>query len=215
MNFPTNKIFVFDLDDTLYSEFDFQKSGIIFVCKTLNYSKSLTDIILSDKKNWVQNIILNTNNKLTKSELLFLYRNHLPNICLYNDAKLFLNILKKNNIEISLITDGRSITQKNKLRSLGIHNVFRKIIISDEIHSEKPSEINYKLVMSDYTDKEYIYIADNPNKDFITPNKLGWTTICLLDRGYNIHKQNFNLSKEYLPQKIVKSFDEINQYYEF
>ena len=31
MILPTSKIFVFDLDDTLYSERDFEKSGIEFV----------------------------------------------------------------------------------------------------------------------------------------------------------------------------------------
>jgi putative hydrolase of the HAD superfamily len=65
------------------------------------------------------------------------------------------------------------------------------------------------MTMNEETNKEYVYIADNTQKDFVTPNKLGWTTICLLDNGHNIHKQNFELSKEYLPQFRINSFEEI------
>ena len=82
-------------------------------------------------------------------------------------------------------------------------------MISDEVKSEKPSEHNFKMVMGNSYDKDYVYIADNPQKDFLTPNYLGWTTICLMDRGHNVHNQNFNLSKEYLPKYYIKNFDEI------
>ena len=63
--------------------------------------------------------------------------------------------------------------------------------------------------MNDNSGMNYVYIGDNPHKDFITPNKLGWTTICLLDRGQNIHKQNFINSLELNPHFFIKSFDEI------
>ena len=51
--------------------------------------------------------------------------------------------------------------------------------------------------------------TNNFNKDFVAPNKLGWSTIGLLDDGRNIHKQNHNLSSEYLPKYFVKSLDDI------
>jgi putative hydrolase of the HAD superfamily len=63
--------------------------------------------------------------------------------------------------------------------------------------------------MNNRHNENYIYIADNPNKDFITPNKLGWTSICLLDRGQNVHQQNFKLSIDLLPHYSVNSFEEI------
>ena len=139
-----NNVFVFDLDDTLYSERDFENSGIEFVCNYLNLSKNTLNINTSKEENWVQKIISKTNNKFTKDYILTLYRNHIPNITLYNDARIFLDLLKLNKIEMSLITDGRSITQRNKLKALNIDNYFNKIIISEEINSEKPSELNFK-----------------------------------------------------------------------
>jgi putative hydrolase of the HAD superfamily len=65
------------------------------------------------------------------------------------------------------------------------------------------------MVMNNKLAVNYIYIADNPKKDFITPNKLGWTSICLLDKGQNIHKQFFTNSIDYDPQYIINSFNEI------
>ena len=201
-----NNVFVFDLDDTLYSELEFESSGIKFVHNSLNIPLKNNVFV---NNNWIQNLIADSNEQLTKDHILKLYRNHIPNITLYDDAKYFLEKLRLRGIEMHLITDGRSITQRNKIRALDIEKYFNKIIISEEINSNKPSELNFKTVMSLLDNKNYIYIGDNINKDFITPKSLGWTTICKLDSGFNIHKQNFNLSKEFLPQHIIKSFDEI------
>ena len=206
MILSANSIFVFDLDDTLYSEKEFEKSGIEYVCKTLDLSESIITI-LKTKKNWIH--YLTSNYFYEKDDLLNLYRNHLPKVFLYSDAKSFINKLLKMNIPMSLITDGRSLTQRNKLKSLNLENTFKKIIISEEINSEKPSLINYELVMDSNHNCNYIYIGDNPKKDFLTPNLLGWTSVCLKDNGFNIHKQNFNIPIEYLPTYIINSFDEI------
>jgi putative hydrolase of the HAD superfamily len=214
MILPSSKIFVFDLDDTLYSERDFEKSGIKFVYENLNIKHISLETILNNRNNWIELMINGSNNQITVQMVLDIYRNHFPTIQLYNDAKVFLEKLLSQGNEMSLITDGRSISQRNKLRALGIESYFTNIIISEEINSEKPSEYNFKMVMNNKHSKNYIYIADNPNKDFITPNKLGWTTICLLDRGQNVHKQNFNLSKEFLSKISINSFDEIILYNE-
>ena len=209
MILSSSNIFVFDLDDTLYSERDFEKSGIDFVYNTFDIKHIELESIVANRKNWIEKIINGSNNQITSQMVLDIYRNHIPSIQLYKDSKVFLEKMISKGNEMSLITDGRSITQRNKLRALGIESYFTNIIISEEINSEKPSEYNFKMVMNNKHTENYIYIADNPNKDFITPNKLGWTTICLLDRGQNVHKQNFNLPKEFLPQSSINSFDEI------
>lgn len=209
MILPSSKIFVFDLDDTLYSERDFEKSGIEFVFNYFKINHIELETILNNRKNWIEQIIDGSNNQITMQEVLDIYRNHFPAIQLYKDSKVFLEKLISQGNEMSLITDGRSITQRNKLRALGIESYFKNIIISEEVNSEKPSEYNFRIVMNYKHAKSYIYISDNPNKDFITPNKLGWTSICLLDRGQNVHKQNFNLSSDFLPHYSINSFEEI------
>lgn len=209
MILPTNKIFVFDLDDTLYSERDFEKSGIEFVYENLSIKHISLETILNNRNNWIELIINGSNNQFTLQMVLDIYRNHFPTIQLYKDAKEFLEKLHSQGIEMSLITDGRSITQRNKLRALGIESFFKNIIISEEVNSEKPSQNNFNMVMNNKLAENYIYIADNPKKDFITPNKLGWTSICLLDKGQNVHVQNFDLPKDFLPQLFINSFQEI------
>ena len=209
MILPSNKIFVFDLDDTLYSERDFEKSGIEFVYENLSIKHTSLETILNNRENWIEQIIDSSNNKITLQIVLDIYRNHFPTIQLYKDAKVFLEKLLSQGTEMSLITDGRSITQRNKLRALGIETFFKNIVISEEVNSEKPSEYNFRMVMDNKIAENYIYIADNPKKDFITPNKLGWTSICLLDRGQNVHKQYFTNTIDYDPQYIIKSFNEI------
>ena len=210
MILPSSKIFVFDLDDTLYSERDFEKSGIEFVYHNLSIKHISLETILNNRNNWIEQMINGSNNQITLEIVLDMYRNHFPTIQLYNDAKVFLEKLLSQGIEMSLITDGRSITQRNKLRALGIESFFKNIVISEEVNSEKPTEYNFRMVMYNKIAENYIYIADNPKKDFITPNKLGWTSICLLDRGQNVHEQVFSNSIEYNPHFKIKSFEEIN-----
>lgn len=149
--------------------------------------------------------------KYTVPILLEIYRNHKPKITLIKHAKEVLEFCVKSKFKLGLITDGRSITQRNKLKALDIEDIFDKIIISEEINSSKPNEKNYLAFVEESID-EYFYIADNPTKDFISPNYLGWTTICLLDKGENIHKQNFNLNIEYLPTFKIKELKDIKNY---
>ena len=127
MILPISKIFVFDLDDTLYSERDFEKSGIEFVYKNFNIEHIELETILNNRKNWIEQIIDGSNNHITLQMVLDIYRNHFPTIQLYNDAKVFLEKLHSQGIEMSLVTDGRSITQRNKLRALGIESFFKNL----------------------------------------------------------------------------------------
>ena len=43
----------------------------------------------------------------------------------------------------------------------------------------------------------------------MTPNKLGWKTVCLLDKGFNIHAQNFEIQEEYLPKFKITEIKEL------
>ena len=120
MILTTSKIFVFDLDDTLYSERDFEKSGIEYVYNHFEIKHISLDSILNNRKNWIDQIINVSNNKITIQMVLDVYRYHIPSIELYKDSKVFLDTLFSYGYEMSLITDGRSITQRNKLKALGL-----------------------------------------------------------------------------------------------
>lgn len=207
-------VFVFDLDDTLYCERSFEKSGIAYVYKQVescfygrNLSLSMKDL---SSKTWVEQLLENEeiSRNYSKDQLLQYYRNHLPEIKLYPDASNFLNQIKSNGNRSALVTDGRSVTQRNKLKALGVENIFDVIVISEEVGSEKPARANFQKVIDHCQGIHYIYFGDNPQKDFLGPNELGWETIGLLDRGSNVHKQSSVLPKEYYPVRWIKNFDE-------
>jgi putative hydrolase of the HAD superfamily len=207
-------IFVFDLDDTLYSELSFEQSGIAYVYNKVkscffehNFSFTIKDL---KSKTWIDQLLeyKEISRLYPKEILLHYYRSHLPEIYLYPDARNFLNRIKANGNKMALVTDGRSLTQRNKLIALGVENFFDVVIISEEVGSEKPAVTNFQKVLDHCQGKQYIYFGDNPKKDFLGPNQLGWETIGLLDRGFNVHKQSSVFPKEYQPTRWIKNFDE-------
>ena len=147
--------------------------------------------------------------QLTLDELKRRYRYHVPDFFQHTDTSGdLLTRCKESGYLLGLITDGYAVTQRNKIHSLGIESLLDLIVISEEFGSEKPSENNYS-VFHRFGSDQYYYIGDNTNKDFVTPNKLGWTTICLLDQGCNIHRQQFSLAPEYLPQLTIPAITDL------
>lgn len=211
----TNGFFVFDLDDTLFQEIDFLKSAYRHIANLLQpricfdlYEEMYTRYrrgenvflwIISQYGRFMRDVDINW--------LLKEYREHLPEIQLKADADLFLQTLRELSIPMGLITDGRSITQRNKLKALGIEALFQDIIISEEFGSEKPDARNFEYFENTYPGKRFFFIGDNPAKDFVVPLQLGWTTICIESRGQNIHAQDFDSYPK--PHFILSSLQEI------
>ncbi|SFD73092.1 HAD family hydrolase [Flavobacterium phragmitis] len=214
------KIIVFDLDDTLYNELDYLISAYKEISEYL--SETLINQISKEKifeemyslydlkKNVFFEILEKYNIKdITVEDLLRYYRNHIPQIKLENSVENLLNYLKEKENKLGIITDGRSVQQRNKITSLNIEKYFENIIISEEFGSEKPDLKNFQFFEKLYPECEYVYIGDNVKKDFFAGNLLGWTTICVLDNGKNIHKQKFNFDKEYLPNYRINNLEEV------
>lgn len=211
-------IVVFDLDDTLYQEIDYKRSGILEVCKWIEklygikISSSYLDEILDPNKKGSDEDILAILCDLAglpysiKESLLWIYRLHSPSIVLRPDVKKFINKLKDNS-KFIILTDGRSVSQRLKMFSLGLSDL--PAYISEEQGASKPSELSFRRIMSKHSGERYIYIGDNPVKDFIAPNNLGWITIGLKDSGTNIHKQSINSQDMLvLPLIWVINFDQ-------
>ena len=214
------KVVCFDLDDTLYKEVDFLRSAFreiaeyaLSISANLNMSaddlyEGMLDAYFS-KKDAFDYLVALIGTDLDKPTLLNLYRNHVPQIALSEGAFELLTELKNRGYEVGIITDGRSVQQRNKIKALGLDMIFSEgnIIISEEFGTEKPNIDNYRYFMKQFpTVTDFIYVGDNVNKDFVAANLLGWTTICLRDNGMNIHKQNFDVDSRYLPLQIVDTF---------
>ncbi len=208
--------FVFDLDDTLYQEADYLWSAYRSIAhQLLPYTDGdISDWMMqlyADKQNVFAAIIdkyaTSIPASITLQHLLAHYRGHIPAIKLAEGIIKFLDHLKASNIPMGIITDGRSITQRNKLKALGIEHYFQDIIISEEFGSEKPDPRNYRYYHDKYPGKDFYFVGDNTTKDFIVPAQLGWQTICIKNPGNNIHHQDIGR----LPPgaHIISSFSEI------
>lgn len=207
------RVFIFDLDDTLYKEVDFLKSAYREIAKRIGIPEAY-DIMLDNYRrgeNAFQTVIEECRLPYTVEDLLAIYRNHVPEIALNETTVATLDSLKGKGVKMGLMTDGRTITQRNKIKVLGLSRWIGEndILISEEFGYGKPDIHCYEYFMNRYPEAVFSYVGDNLSKDFVTANRLGWTTICLLDDGRNIFKQDFDIDESYLPKHKIFSINEV------
>jgi len=170
-------VIVFDLDDTLYDEIDFVKSGFKEVSEYLGDKKYFDFMWKEFLKNGsgkiFNKLIEEFNLDISLNKLIEIYRFHFPDISLPKESKDILEFTK--NYKTALISDGHYIMQKNKYNALKLNLDYP--IFTDFYHTKKPESKPFLMVMDKFKDKNYIYISDNPKKDFLAPKKLGWITI--------------------------------------
>jgi len=218
----SNKIIIFDLDDTLYNEESFFLSGIQNVAIFLSYKFKLNKNLLNNymmnyfKKNG-RNKIFNQTLKYFKiytiknlNLCIQIYRYSNRKIYLNNDSKFILNFLKNKNLY--LVTDGNKNVQKMKIKLLNLNKYFKKIFITHNygIHNSKPSIFCFKKIcqLENTTFNNLVYIGDNPSKDFINLNKKKALTIRLLN---GMHKKT-KAKKNYDAKIKIKSLNQILNY---
>lgn len=209
----SNTAIVFDLDDTLYNELDYLKSAYKELAERLepDSSSQLFSEFFSRYRN-KQNVFEHISEKygLPIAELIGEYRNHIPNITPFNGVIELLKAIKSKGGKLGIITDGRSNTQRNKIKALKIDSLIDYVVVSGEIGSEKPSEENYRLIERELDCTVNYYIGDNIKKDFVTPNRIGWKTIGLIDNGLNIHSNAYmHLDDEHWPNDLVYAIKDL------
>ncbi len=210
----SSTVIVFDLDDTLYNEIEYLKSAykeIAIKLESDDWMPLYARIFSLYRSNENVFEFLSKTYEISIKDLIDLYRNHKPNISLFDNVLTIIKQIKAKKGKVCIITDGRKTTQLNKITSLNLSNVINEVVISEEIGTEKPCQENYLAIEKKFKDCNYYYIADNLKKDFIAPNKLGWSTIALLDNGLNIHSNSHLFTEEkYMPQKFISSYNEVN-----
>lgn len=208
-----NTVLVFDLDDTLYNELDYLKSAyqsIAFFLDPNDWKKLYSKMIsLYRCEINVFEYVSSTYN-VEIGHVVEMYRNHYPDIQLFDGVLDVFDEIKSKKGKIGIITDGRSRTQRAKLDSLGIWTYLDEIIISEEIGTEKPSLANFRAIEKSIIGKDYYYIADNLKKDFIAPNILGWQTVAIIDNGKNIHCESHKYTDfKNLPHELILNYSEL------
>ena len=180
-------VVIFDLDDTLYSEKEYVRSGYRFVAKIFpeinDMEQKLWSAFLNQEKAF--NSVLQSEGYLTEGHLKKCvdgYRNHDPDIRLYEGVRDLLITLKHDGKKLGMITDGRPEGQRKKIKSLQLEQLFDYIIITDELGGEvfrKPNPKSFSVIR-EFFQTEYnkmVYIGDNLQKDFQAPMTLGMRSI--------------------------------------
>lgn len=198
-----NKLIIFDIDDTLYNEIDYVKSGYKVVSSYLekkyklnNLYDKMMELFNKSSKNVFNRLLDAMKIEYSKDDIVFLvdlYRNHKPDIKLSDDAIKTLKELKKKYM-LAIVSDGNYSTQKLKCDALGLDEYFDKIILTDKYGKEywKPSRKPFDILSKEFglSLNDMYYVGDNPNKDFYL-STYGINTIRLYNKDGIYYNENY------------------------
>jgi len=196
---------IFDMDDTLYDEVDYCRSGFMAVADVLAQSPGSPPSERILEALWTQftsgnhtktfNAALEQLGIVGESrlirDLVTVYRNHSPAICLPVESRDVLGRLSEK-YTLALLTDGFLPAQQLKVKALHIEKFFKCIIYTEQLGRQywKPSPVGFEKLLQDLgtMPQRAVYIADNEKKDFIAPNKLGILSVQLI-RPARVHNE--------------------------
>lgn len=217
-----SSVIVFDLDDTLYLEQDYVKSGFAAVDQFLSARnihgffdiawRHFCDGGRGDTFNIVLTELAVSFDESFIKKLVTVYREHKPAISLCPDALYILEKLYISN-SLGLITDGFSVAQHNKIRALNLEKYIKKILVTDDLAENreywKPHQKPFEIMQEFFgvNHESYVYIGDNEKKDFFAAKKLKWKTVCV-ERTGKVHQYK-SLDDAYKADVYVHSLHEL------
>jgi len=193
-------VFCFDLDDTLCSESDYVESG-------LRAAGALVDAEAPGPEPagpwlvalWRRERPRDAFQQLLRARglhgegwlarLKAAYRAHEPDIQPRAGVCEALRGLLERGASLSLLTDGDLEVQRRKWAALRLPFPFAPVVFTDEKGRPywKPHPWAFERVMEAHPSAAgFLYVGDNPAKDFVAPNRLGWTTVMVRDER-NLH----------------------------
>ena len=186
------KAVIFDLDDTLYSEKEYVRSGYQKIAEILPEVENAAEklwTLFEAKKPAIDELLKmeNIQSEDVKQACLQAYRYQIPDIHLYEGVAEMLKEFKDKGLKLGIITDGRPEGQRAKMQVLGLEKMVDYIIVTDEFGGpefRKPNPIAFQT-MKEKLGVEYnemCYLGDNIKKDFIVPQQLGMRSIRFLNK---------------------------------
>lgn len=182
------QLVVFDLDDTLYLERDYVRSGFTAVGDHLLEHYRVEDAGSLLWRNFEVGVRGNAFNVAAQQlgfseslipQLVEVYRHHRPQIQLLGDAVTALTAAQAR-AHTALVTDGYALGQRRKIEALGVDKYLETMVVTNEHGSgwPKPGVKAFQHLQEhfDVPAEQCVYVADNPKKDFRAPLTLGWHT---------------------------------------
>jgi putative hydrolase of the HAD superfamily len=193
-----------DLDDTLYLEGAYVRSGFMAVARTVATTPSQRETleqwlsaafesgVRGDTFDRLRARFPDVAARWSTAQLVELYRTHEPELVLARDVADALTALLASGVRLGIVTDGPAASQAAKARALGVHRWCDPIVLTDSLGAGfgKPHPAGFELVAAawGFGPRELAYVGDNPRKDFSGPRRLGWHTVRLRCHG-QLHAQ--------------------------
>ena len=190
---------VFDLDDTLYPERSYALGGFRAAADYARDTWGLADLapemtrlldagMLGPLFKQVLHAAKPDTTADQLAEFVRAYSRHTPNLTLFPDAAAVLDHFEQLG-PLGLITDGHAKTQAAKVAALGIAPRFKSIVYTGALGPDrafhKPHPMAFELTEQTLggTRDRFVYVGDNPAKDFAAPNARGWCTVQIVRAG--------------------------------
>lgn len=200
---------IFDLDDTLYDEGDFFRSGfavvahelerrgagtsadIAFMLERLHFAESRVGVFqklasrLEFPEEWIPDLVTR-------------FREHTPRISLAADALDVLPRLRSQ-FRIGCITDGWAGVQRRKLDALGVEPYLHGVLLTDELGREfwKPHARAFDELRAALggTPDTTVVVGDNPERDMAGARNAGLRSIRVRRAGGYFSEREFEKSE--------------------
>ncbi|MEN9361779.1 MAG: hypothetical protein RL095_3314 [Verrucomicrobiota bacterium] len=195
---PLPPLLIFDMDDTLFPEADFVRSGHraaaaaawaelgIDIEPELRrrfaagqrgdlFSSSLRALGVEPPPGFVEEVLVPA------------YREHRPEIRPFLETAVLGELRQRGHL-LALLSDGWAAVQRRKFEALGLAPLFDAAVFTDELGGPsawKPSPAGFEelLRIFEMPAAKAVYIADNPHKDFIAPRRLGMGSLRIVRPG--------------------------------
>jgi len=219
------KLVVFDLDDTLYPEWDFVEGGFRNVAACLaGDSAELADRLVGKMKELIrsegrgaifQAILTDLGLEATServSELVGVYRTSERPLAFFPDSARAIERFREAGFLLAVLTDGAISSQATKVRLLDLERKVDRVIYTDSYGPGfgKPCPYCFEVLMKEFSvePEGCVYIADNEMKDFLAPNTLGWQTVKVV-RPNGVYRERRSEDLGYQARCTVETLDEL------
>lgn len=220
---PRVRGIVFDLDDTLYLEREYVRSGFIRVAQEVERLTGATETSVfsflwgvfeqGHRGNTFDRFLTahpNVANRLKVDDLVKIYRDHKPKLEPLPGVVQLIAHLRDKGFCLGLLSDGAFVGQQAKVSALNLSALLEPVILTDAWGPEfwKPHPRGYETIARAWNlaPQELMYVGDNPLKDFAAPNKLGWRTVRLRLPGQERFEQEAP-SADYAPQMEIDDLE--------
>jgi putative hydrolase of the HAD superfamily len=214
---------VFDLDDTLYPERNYTRSGAravaAFLDESLGETRALDELLRLEAEDpagplysrWLA--LRGWELERWLPEIVGIHRSHRPSIALSGDARSLLTRLRAH-YRLGLVTDGRLSQQRAKAAALGLEQFLDCTVFSDALGRDywKPHPAPYwkALERLGVSPAEAVYVGDNPAKDFLGARRAGLRSI-RLRREDGLHARAEPDSPEAAPDAEIGALQDLDR----